>query len=461
MIIQWKDRKMKRKIVLSLIKFLFCLAIIAVPLSGGRPSVRASVPVGTIAYVRSDPVNGDEIHLIEPDGSGDRILYSTDVPAVPEYVDIQQLAWKPDATELAFTSSHEEDCSLFQSDIYTIRVDGSKYRRVSGPPACGSRSNLPTGTVKVELENDTYDNELFTIYFEGAPAPIDISLASGDATTVTFEDVADYGDQKQVAVAVFGEVRSFFPGADADVIPGQTVETGLFQISMGFEYWGFRWPTYLPDGSGIASIFNKGELYQVGSANQDPGLVGTKMTFDMPMSTDFLAWGPTPELADQFLYEGWVDGDTLFYGDINDEEGQVIMPIDPTRVGKTLLGLAWLPDGSGFLYSFSEFVNYVDKADMWEYSFDTGESTRLTDLSYGFIRRMTVSPDGNQIVYEVQQADYWYGENPSTDLWIMNRDGSGQALLVEGGRSPVWSPVDLPQPIVYAYQVFLPLIRKP
>ncbi len=452
---------MKGKIVRTLIRLFFSLAIIAVPLSGGRPAVQASAPVGTIAYVRSDPVNGDEIHLIEPDGSGDRILYSTDIPAVPEYVDVQQLTWKPDASELAFTSSHEADCSLFQSDIYTIRPDGSNYRRVSGPPACDSRSKFPTGTVKVPLENDTFDNELFTIYFEGALAPIDIVLASGDSTTVTFENVADYGDQKQVAVAIFGEVRSFFPGADADVIPGETVETGFFQISMGFEWYGFRWPTYLPNGSGIASIFNKGELYEVGSGNQEPGLVGTKMTFDMPLSTDFLAWGPTSELADQFLYEGWVDGDTLFYGDINDTEGQVIMPIDPTYVGKSLLGLAWLPDGSGFLYSFSEFVNYVDKADIWEYSFATGKSTRLTDLSYGFIRRMTVSPDGNQIVYEYQRSDIWYVENPVTELWIMNRDGSGQTMLVEDGRSPAWSPVDLPQPLVYDHYIFLPLILKP
>jgi hypothetical protein len=91
---------------------------------------------------------------------------------------------------------------------------------------------------------------------------------------------------------------------------------------------------------------------------------------------------------------------------------QLIMTIDPLRIGKTLPGLAWLPDGQ-------------------------------------------------KIVYEYQGSGYWYEENPAIDLWIMNRNGSGQALFVQGARAPAWSPADIPGPVVYDHAIFLPLVIKP
>jgi Tol biopolymer transport system component len=118
-------------------------------------------------------------------------------------------------------------------------------------------------------------------------------------------------------------------------------------------------------------------------------------------------------------------------------------------------------------------VNYVDKADLFEYSFATGQSKRLTNLPYGFIRRVTISPDGQKIVYEYQENGYWYEENPAIDLWIMNRDGSQAALFVENGRAPAWSPrplpvlpppttpkptPTLPPPVDLPFRLLLPLI---
>jgi hypothetical protein len=132
----------------------------ALPCLGGRA-------LGSIAYVRTTPA-GDQIRLIQPDGLGDHLLWQTGVPEPASITDIQQPAWKPDASELAFTSSHETGCSLFESDIYALRADGVDYRRVSGPPACGSRAGLPTGTVIVPVINMTFSSRVFSIYFEGA-----------------------------------------------------------------------------------------------------------------------------------------------------------------------------------------------------------------------------------------------------------------------------------------------------
>jgi len=55
----------------------------------------------TIAYAR-----GGEIRLVEPDGTNDRSLWTVPRPDLPYTV--TSLAWKPDATELAFSSDHEE-----------------------------------------------------------------------------------------------------------------------------------------------------------------------------------------------------------------------------------------------------------------------------------------------------------------------------------------------------------------
>ena len=454
----------KKFLSTGLVRLLACMltfVLLSAVSADPRPaSALAAADPGTIAYVRPNVTAGDEIRLIEPDGSSDRLLWKTNLPGAPELKQITGLAWRPDASELAFASSHEEACSLYQQDIYVLRSDGQAYRHVSSPPACGQAGHLPTGTIRVPVENLTYTSGPFTIYFEGAPGPIEIALAPGQATTLTFNNVADYGDQQQYAVAIYGEVRSFDPDARVDVQTGASLETGALVISTGFEQYGSQWPTYTPDGSTIYSIFNKSYLLWVESDNREPGLLGTQNPLNMPVSSDFLTWGPTAAHADQFLFEGWQDSDTIFLGNASSGSSQLIMTIDPLGIGKTLLGLAWLPDGSGFLYSVSEMVNYVDKADLFEYSFATGQSTRLTNLASGFIRRVTISPDGQKIVYEYQGSGYWYEENPAIDLWIMNRNGSGQALFVQEARAPAWSPTDIPEPPVFDHFIFLPLVIK-
>ena len=41
---------------------------------------RDAASQGTIAYVRPDGTQGDQIRLIEPDGTGDRVLWRTAIP---------------------------------------------------------------------------------------------------------------------------------------------------------------------------------------------------------------------------------------------------------------------------------------------------------------------------------------------------------------------------------------------
>jgi hypothetical protein len=61
---------------------------------------RLAFSQGTIAYIRG----GTEIRLIEPDGKNDRRLWTH--PDASFNLALNDLAWRPDGKELAFSSSH-------------------------------------------------------------------------------------------------------------------------------------------------------------------------------------------------------------------------------------------------------------------------------------------------------------------------------------------------------------------
>ncbi len=444
--------------------FALALTLFSTAAGSWAAPVHAYADPGTIAYVRSIDATGDEIRLIEPDGSNDRLLWRTNAP-LNGLQQIYSLAWRPDATELAFASRHEEACSMYSSDIYSIHSDGTGYRRVTAPPACGKGNGLPTGTVNVNIANYSDANGPFIVYFEGAPGPKSIVLAPGDATTVTFTNVVDFGSFKQWGVVVFGQYRFFAATANADVLPGKTVTIGsTIPISYGYENWGWTSPTWNSDGSQISYVFNGQTPYSLPASSTAPGMIGA-LLFNVPIgsypsSQRFLSWAPPGPRANQLLYTGWDPNfETYIYlGTAGSTSyGEKLVNIDPDDFGHYLLGLAWLPDSSGFLYSVTE--GFGDNANIYHYSFDSGISTQLTNFTSGYPRRLSVSPDGAYVVFEYQATGNWYDFSFNTDLYVMDQYGN-TSLLVEDARAPAWSPVAVPEPVVYDHFVFIPSVRK-
>jgi hypothetical protein len=275
---------------------------------------------------------------------------------------------------------------------------------------------------------------------------------------VIFENVADYGDVEQHAVYITKDGRSTYDGAHLNVIPGETLTTNPVYMTKGIPHFGWYWPAYLHDGSSISTIFTGQDVFTFESNNREPGWHGDeKLNFEFLMSGTELTWGPTPELANKFLYWGdWQDSQynmhgSIFLGDITDGSKMMLVDADPKKQGDILLGYSWLPDGSGFLYSHKQMIinwepnfSLYEVSNIWEYSFATGESTRITDVpAYTWIQQLSVSPDGSKIVYEYQPTGSWINRNPM-ELWIMNRDGSDQHQLVSNGRNPAWSQADIP-----------------
>src|SRR5881398_3588323 len=158
-------------------------------------------PAGNIAYVR----NEKEIRIIQADGSGDHQLW-THKDAKP-YSGIGDLAWRPDGKELAFSSGHASATSLFHSDLYAIKPDGSGLRKLTNPPEQSQYVNYPKGKVTVTVRNDSYSFQTsnatagsFFIYIAGADAPQLVTVLPGTSKTLTFNSVADFGKKAQAIV---------------------------------------------------------------------------------------------------------------------------------------------------------------------------------------------------------------------------------------------------------------------
>jgi Tol biopolymer transport system component len=474
-----KERKMKlqenhfsansliKKVLYRTIWVCLLVLVLFSTVAGGGPlPAKANAVPGTIAYVRPNDATGDEIHLIEPNGSNDRLLWRTNVPDLPELDQISSLTWRPDGTELAFASRHEEACSFYASDIYAIRSSGRGYRRITAGPACGQTSGLPTGTVNVYIDNMTDSNGPFLVYFQGAPAPKTITLAPGSSTKVTFTNVADFGNFKQWAVVAFGYLRFTSVTCNADVQPGKTVDTGThLWMWEGSNHWTWHSPSWKADGSQISYLEGGLTPYTMPVSNTAPGMIGA-LLFDVPIgsypySQKLLTWAPPGPRANQVLYAAYpqdYSGERIYLGTAGSTSpGDILIDIGQ-GFGQTVTGLAWLPDSSGFLYSQTEGFNHY--ANIFKYTFATGSSTRLTDYTSGYPRNISVSPDGSQVLYEYQATGDLFDLYYDIDLYRMDINGTGSTLFLADAREPAWSSVSVAGPLVFDHFVYIPAVSK-
>ena len=400
---------------------------------------------GSIAFVNA--ASGDEIRLIQPDGSGNRRLWAHGQADPHNVYRVSGITWRPNAAEIAFASNHENWCSINDGDIFALNADGGNYRRVTQAPSCAGLAAFPKGTVRVPVENASIFGDSFTgfVYFQGAPTILPVSLPPGGTTILTFNNVADFGPNfLQLATMIHASNRAIAFETAVDVVAGQTVTTGEMGIYVPDIFWEARYPTWRSDGSAVGYVLNFSSLFRL-PPNPSPLDLGAELQTEvsnMPDFVDHLAWGP-PSRANQLLYAGNVAFDS---------EGIYLLTEGSANAGQRLLawevweqvrGIAWLPDGSGFVFTVEEDNASFEsvRANVFEYNFGTKQVKRLTNYSNLFAGQVTISPDGTQIVFDRATAK---ALDAPADLWIMNRDGSGQRLLAANGRAPAWSPRALP-----------------
>ena len=104
--------------------------------SQARPPVMNACPVqttpprGAIAYAKTRSDGTQAVHLMSPDGSGDRCLVDTAGPDT-------WVRWSPDGQWLAFVGG-----DAGQEDLFVVRADGSDLTRITDTPDTESQPSL-------------------------------------------------------------------------------------------------------------------------------------------------------------------------------------------------------------------------------------------------------------------------------------------------------------------------------
>lgn len=429
MFYQMRNRSSMLPILLLAVTLLLS-EVAPVMLKNGAQAQAASTRQsgGAIAYI--GPSEAD-IRLIEADGTNDRLLWQAPNLALHR---ITAVDWSPDGTRLAFASNHESTCSLYRSDIYTIKPDGSDLRRVTNGPACAGLAGYPKGSVTIEIEN-LLTESLFLLYIEGAANAVELPITPGTRQQITVDNVADFGGGVQQRVVVFQTEQNswLYPSALVDVLPNATAVADEFIIRSSSVQYGAYSPSWRRDGQAIGYTLGAAGAYQV-SANPGAGDQGAALFPGGSIFGSTLALSPVDDQVLLYSYP------FIGLGIAGDHES--VAPI--LELSGNLYGLDWQRDGSGLVAG--EVLGLGNThANIWRYTVGGGQIVNLTNFSdenRGYAADPSVSPDGTELVFisaPTLDAD--------AELQIMDQHGANVRSLGVNGLYPDWGmPGQVSQP---------------
>lgn len=418
---------------------------LGVSLSYGHaaPSQAASSSTGTIAYTDTS-----SIHLINPDGSNDHVIYT-----VPDTTNnhINELAWSPDGSQIAFISDQEAVTSFYENDVYAIQSNVTNFRKITNPPSVTQLASFAKGTVTLDVEVGWGAPALIFIYVAGAPAAQSlIPGLVGGTFHFTFNNVADFGAHNQPVVAISGYDRWFQAGIAPDVIPNETVYAGKLFLysSMTVRVKHLSWKA---DGSALGYVSgNCAQLVNI-SSNPSPGDLGNVILHPNVLGfTCIMDYAAKPALANQLLYYEYDVLESHVYRATEGQTGNGTVVYTFDYDGGLITALHWLPDGSGFAYSQDDALG--ENSNLFLIKFGIANPTQLTSYTSQFTREFSFSPDGKSIVYELGSTS-----DAPTSLWILDIASLQTSQLVNQGARPTWCSFI---PVNYNHFVFLPTLFR-
>lgn len=400
-------------------------------------------PTGLIAYAGLDN-QGRAVSLktMQPNGSQVQTLYT-----LGPVGEISEVAWSPNAQEIAFVASDEAAYSIFNQDVFGIKPNGTGIRRISNPPRY-IYEGAPTGLVTAVIRNNSGRNvNIISLYIQGGTSAHQIPIFNHlDALMFTIE-VADQGHgYPQYLVATWadgtgGPYKEFVLGF-VDVLPGQEVNMGTI------DFVGHTFQPKVSDLSWNAGGTQLGflltgdapSMWQVAAAGE---VAGQAMS-TIPLAST-LAYAP---LTNRVAYYRDTNSTAIFA--VNNTGGgldtEQIVAYDNLASLNFDRHVAWLPDETGLIMSAN--------GDLYEYLFATQQVRLLTNFAgTAQIDRIAISPDGQTIAFGKSMVA------GQSDIWLLNRQTLAETQLTNDGRSalPSWSRVNPPT----TYRTFLPVLVRP
>jgi len=132
-----------------------------------------------------------------------------------------------------------------------------------------------------------------------------------------------------------------------------------------------------------------------------------------------LSWSP---IDDSVLYTGI---DSIFI--VQPGAPNPGTPLIDKGGSQLWLGLDWLPDGSGFVFSATGGPIGQENSNIYRY---------LTDFEDEYAGALSVSPNGREVAFE-----YADDAGDPSQLWIVGIDGANPHPIGIQGESPDWKPL--------------------
>jgi hypothetical protein len=322
--------------------------------------------------------------------------------------------------------------------------------------------------------------------------------------------VADYGANVRQSVRMInlaprpnlaGKNCYYDLAVFADVIPGQTVDAGLLRGSPpnAFGCAAPFSPSWQADGSQVTYLvetpstraLSPNDIWQI-PANPPLQNAGTRL-LNMGQFLDldklFLVAMGSAVRSDQLLFiQNGATNNFIYRAPVADAAQRQLVDLGLCpRTNCRILGLAWLPDGSGFFFSRVEAGSSLgnpppEGGAIYRYDFASSRATEVFRLPGVAIGRIALSPDGSTIAFEraasLDSATDTINTGPRLlcpcSLWLVGSNGANPRQLVADGRAPAWSsrapttppaPPGQPAPPAPAppagnVRVFLPLVNR-
>ena len=452
------------------------LSVVQFAAQFSAPLGRPAAPPDTIAYM----VRGESelsIRLIDSNGNNDRPVISirpepssASAPnALFDTVIFDELRWRPDGTEIAFTSNFE--VSAYRTEIYATTIDGSNLRRLTGVPRPIAYPNYPSGLVTLSAVHPELSGGISIAYLEGSQQGYGWLAALGDELPIQFH-TADLGNGViQKALLLSAGNCYYDDAANVDVIAGQTVNvrqalpptTLAAELQCPLRYS----PQWLDndrliyverDHVGPQTAVNFAPAFSVRSTpveNLSPTTGAQELAryseFDRRADTlldvvegennEFLFVRlDRTENSDAFVTFNIVSSpllineDRAFVGSLSaPASGNLVrQTLCPDAIGCDLADVEWLPEEDAVAYSS---IDDADRSSLRLLSNIDGVVTHetLTQVTDGQLGTLAVSPDGQRILVERT-----FSRSTIPELWMFDRRDDTFSQFVDNGVAPAW-----------------------